>query len=956
MKLLFTLLTILLTIPIKAQGISETFNWVALPDCVYVTQPLREIPIIEDLFPNENKPHTYTNKMRRHKFTNENALPKGNDPVWQNDMGSVPNRGPIENWEGIDNNLGFPPDPSGAAGPNHYVQMVNSRIEIFDKQGNSLYGPNALSSILSSNNGDPIVLYDKFADRWFLSGFGQGNSLSFAMSNTPDPTGTYTVWNYNLPSFPDYPKYGLWHDGYYVTANTGGPDCYILERDEMLLGAAGNPQFVSLSVPGLNTGAGTQTGGFRSVVPSFADFTLPASTEKLNLFYFQDDAWNNVTQDEIRVWEVSADWANISNSNISITQNIPVAPFDSQFDVNWNDIQQPNTNQRIDGIPGAFMYRAQYTDWNTHQSVVLNHTVDINATNTAGIRWYELRKTSGNWTVHQQSTYSPDNNSRWLGSISMDNQGNIGLAYAVSGPNTFPSIMFTGRYATDLINTMTLIEDTIVLGGSSQSGGNRFGDYAHMMVDPDDDQTFWYTCEYMDNSSRSTRIASFKLASDFNVDGGVIALSSPVDGLLTAAETVTVTIKNYGLSTISNFTLGYKVDNSTPVLETYSGPPILPNTIGQYTFAQTVDMSTIGLYNLKSFTDITNDQDSLNDTLVEIVKHLAPDDLGITIINNPSTDNNLSMETVTVTLENFGTDPQSNFDIAYQINGGTPIIENYSLTIAPGTSTTFDFANQGNFLNFGVYDIVAYTSLPGDIDQANDTTYRTIENSNCTPASNCQFGDGITRFKIGNINNPSGCTPGGYTDYSSFTANLLVGADHDVTIESNASPQFVSVWIDYNDNFFFEASEKVVNAFQFNNAGTTQFNINSSEPLGSHLLRAKASDNLNDVGDPCADMQYGETQDYSVNLFTDLSVNENDVSEKITIMPIGNHQYIIDASHFENDSHLRIHNNLGQLVFEKLISKSELNEIKIDLAKLAVGPYLIHIQNSKKSEVVKLIK
>ena len=421
-------LTLLVGSFVNAQATSETFNWSILPDTVYVTQPLRAIPIIEDLFPDEEKEHVYSNNMRRNKFTNANALPQGNDPQWQNEMGNLQNRGPIANWEGVNNGLGFPPDPSGAAGPNHYVQMVNSRIQIFDKQGNTLYGPNALSSILSSNNGDPIVMYDKYADRWFLSGFGQGNSLSFAMSNTADPTGTYTVWNYSLSSFPDYPKYGVWHDGYYVTANTGGPDCYILERDEMLLGAAGSPQFVSLTIPSLITGAGTNTGGFHSVVPASADFTLPPATEKLNLFYFEDDAWSGVPNDRIKIWEVTADWNNVSNSSCTQIQTLNVAPFDSQFNSNWDDITQPGTSQKLDGIPGAFMYRAQYTQWPLHNTVVLNHTVDVNATNQAGIRWYELRNSGTNWTIHQQSTYSPDNHSRWLASLSMDNQGNIGMA------------------------------------------------------------------------------------------------------------------------------------------------------------------------------------------------------------------------------------------------------------------------------------------------------------------------------------------------------------------------------------------------------------------------------------------------------------------------------------------------------------------------------------------------
>ncbi|MDX1350318.1 MAG: GEVED domain-containing protein [Putridiphycobacter sp.] len=955
MRIFYTLILLFVSLHLKAQT-ETSFNWAVLPDCVYVTQPLRDIPIITDLFPNEDKPHVYPIKMRRNKFTNENALPDGNDPLWQDEMGILPNRGPIENWEGIDNNLGFPPDPSGAAGPNHYVQMVNSRIEIFDKQGNSLVGPNALSSVLSSNNGDPIVLYDKFADRWFLSGFGQGNSLSFAMSNTPDPAGSYTVWNYNLSSFPDYPKYGLWHDGYYVTANTGGPDCYVLERDEMLLGASGNPQFISMSIPGLNTGAGTQTGGFRSVIPAFADFALPPASEKLNLFYFQDDAWNNVTQDEIKIWEVTVDWNVPSNSSISAVQNLAVAPFDSQFNVNWNDITQPGTNQKLDGIPGAFMYRAQYTDWTAHQTVMLNHTVDVNGTNQAGIRWYELRKTGTLWTVHQQSTYSPDNQSRWMGSISMDNQGNIGLAYALSSSTTFPSIMFTGRYATDALNMMTLAEDTIVLGGSSQFGGNRYGDYAHMSVDPVDDQTFWYTCEYMDNSSRSTRIASFKLATNNTDDIGVTALPSPTDGLLTATENISIEVKNFGLNDQNNFSVGYQIDNNPPVIETYTAGPLTPNSLDVFTFTQTADLSTIGAYSIKFFTGLATDQNLLNDTATQIVYHLQPNDVGITVINSPSTNNNMSMETISVTIENFGTAPQSNFDLAYQINNGTPVVETFTGTIAAGANTVYNFSTQGDFTNFGIYDIVVFTALASDNNQSNDTLATAVENSNCAPTSNCQFGDGITQFQLGTINNPSGCTPGGYSDYTSISTDLLVGYSHNVSISSAFSPQYVTMWIDYNDNFFFESSEKVISAFQFSNTGTTAFAIDANEPLGMHLIRVKAADNANDTGDPCADFTYGETQDYSVELISDLSIGDNGSSRKIIISTVGESTYLLNASHFETKAVVKIHNSLGQLIFETIAEKSDLAAIKIDLKKFATGPYLIHVQNSENSEIIKVIK
>jgi len=74
-----------------------------------------------------------------------------------------------------------------------------------------------------------------------------------------------------------------------------------------------------------------------------------------------------------------------------------------------------------------------------------NHTVDISTT-VAGIRWYELRKTSGAWSIYQQGTYAPaDNNSRWMGSIAMDSSGNIALGYSVSGSILYPSIRYTGE-------------------------------------------------------------------------------------------------------------------------------------------------------------------------------------------------------------------------------------------------------------------------------------------------------------------------------------------------------------------------------------------------------------------------------------------------------------------------------------------------------------------------------
>jgi len=131
-----------------------------------------------------------------------------------------------------------------------------------------------------------------------------------------------------------------------------------------------------------------------------------------------------------------------------------------------------------------------------------------------GVRWYELRLTSGNASVYQQGTFSPDSSSRWMGSIGMDKVGNIAIGYSASSSATTPSIRYTGRVPGDALGTMQS-EATIFTGAGSQTGSlHRWGDYSSMSIDPSDDCTFWYTTEYIPSNGTfnwKTRIASFKM-------------------------------------------------------------------------------------------------------------------------------------------------------------------------------------------------------------------------------------------------------------------------------------------------------------------------------------------------------------------------------------------------------------------------------------------------------------
>jgi len=245
-------------------------------------------------------------------------------------------------------------------------------------------------------------------------------------------------------------------------------------------------------------------GGFRSPLPADADGSLPPVGTPNYMVVLQDDSWGGVSNDHIKIVEMSIDWNNPNNSSIAVTQQINTESFDSVFTGPWNDIEQPNSSQRLDAVAVIFYYRAQYRRWVGYNTLVLTHVVDLGGLQ-AGIRWYELRDNDdGVWSVYQQGTFAPDDDeSRWMASAAMDDQGNIGMAYSVAGPNTSAGLRFTGRMANDPLGIMTYAEQTIIEGTGAQSGGNRYGDYAHMSVIG---SRFWFTGEYLVNGNGRTRI------------------------------------------------------------------------------------------------------------------------------------------------------------------------------------------------------------------------------------------------------------------------------------------------------------------------------------------------------------------------------------------------------------------------------------------------------------------
>jgi hypothetical protein len=477
------------------------------------------------------------------------------DPVQQTVAASLAMPAPIGSFDGIDQAGGcgncIPPDPNGDVGPNHYVEMVNSSFAVYSKTGTLLAGPTNINSLFQGlsanapcrlyNDGDPVVVYDQIADRWVLSQFAVNGGSGpydecFAISTTPNPAGTYFVYDFHLSDtvFHDYPKLGVWPDAYYMTTNQfggagqtfSGAGAFAFERDKMLLGQTARMVFFD---------EGLVNSSFGGMLPSDLDGTGPP-TGSPNYFAEVDSPINtpSLGADAMRIWKFHVDWSNTANSTFGLNGQpnsiLPVAMWNPSQCVEGQGtcVPQLGSPYMLDVIGDRIMFRLAYRNFGDHESLVVNHSVLADA--RIGVRWYEVRSPGSSPTIFQQGTFAPtDALYRWMGSIAMDHVGNIAVGYSTSSAADYPSIAYAGRLTTDPLGQLSQGEAQLFAGTGSENVGfyvppvGRWGDYSDLTVDPADDCTFWYVNEYFNDvipdpgAPWRTRIGSFKFPGCTNV-------------------------------------------------------------------------------------------------------------------------------------------------------------------------------------------------------------------------------------------------------------------------------------------------------------------------------------------------------------------------------------------------------------------------------------------------------
>lgn len=986
-------LSLLLLISVfHLNSVAQT-NEITGPTFIDSTNVVRSVALSKgNLIPSTKKSKLYNPRNRGiNKVVPGKGFPKTVNPDLQTKMGDIKVKSPLLTFNAAVSRS-TPSDPTGAVGKNHYVNAWNSEFAIWDKQGNVLVPGSSLASIAGTftneTDGDPIVFYDETADRFIVMQFSAERSsptppaLLFAVSQGPDPvnSGWYT-YRFDIEALPDYPKISLWNDGYYITTNKdalspqGEEIVYVLERDKMLEGAD-NVRILGFPLPGIRNNGFYSPAGF-SVVGK--DLPPPGNAP---IIYLQDDEWAGVNEDHLKLWLINVDWNTPASSTISESQEITngVSPFTATFDGGgFQNLPQPGDAVDIDALQGAMMYMTQYRRFSGYNSVVMNFVVDVEPSPAkhAGIRWYELRQAGDGapWIVYQEGTYAPDKSDRFSGSIGIDKTGNIGLGFTVVNDDVrqpvFPSIRYTGRYSNDPPGLMSIEEQTIIEGQSPQPRPEgRYGDYAHLSIDPVDGITFWHNAEYFEGLDRINKVGVFRFAATEGNDLGAVSRVTPQSATLTSNEQISVKLRNFGLNPQSNFEVSYSINGGPEVTETFT-ETISAETSATFTFDQTADLSVIGeTYIITISTNLENDANPENDSIETQVKNLPPKDVGVTSIDAPFTSEDLSStEVVTITVENFGGEPQQNFPVSYQVGNNAVVTETFNQVLPVGEIAVYNFNRTANFSSSGRYLVEARTNLENDFDPTNDEETTSISNLECIPdGSDCSAGDGIFYFALGEfMNERIPCTTG-YIDFSEGSTDLDRSENlHTVTVKTNFAEDDVekfSMWIDFNDNAVFEEEERLITSEVIPGvdiAYSYDFNIPADARLGQHLLRIRAGDTsfAGDLNDPCSLMTYGTTHDYSVNIIDkNLDVDNFLLNEaELVVVSYGNSLYraIMETS-FEEPLRITVHNVLGQKLIEnRILNDGDAYVYELDMSYAAPGVYLLRVGNNKNGKVKRFI-
>ena len=853
------------------------------------------------------------------------ALPKGPDPVWQREQGKrhIANRQLLKVFDGLSNDID-PLDNNGAVGPNHFMQCINLDFAIYEKDGNMVVGPVAMNTLFAgvpgseNNEGDPIVMYDGQADRWFaaeFSGFFSDTSyMLIAVSETNDPTGSWYRWSFVMNGFPDYPKFGITENSYLMGANSWGDNIYAFERNVMLDGGA-TPQMVQFQATQI------PNSGFHVIMPMDIDGPFPPAGTPGYFVTINDDAWDG-TSDQLWIYELHVDWANPGDASFQRTQTINVPAFDSDFG-GWSDnIVQPGNSQLLDCIPQVLMNRTQLRRFGDTLSLVCVHSVDVDATDHAGLRWYEVTKdiNGTSWSVRQTGTYAPDGASRWMGSIAQNGSHEISIGYNVSSTAIYPSIRYCGQSATEYANAsgiMDIGETSIFEGSVSQESSSRWGDYTNVSVDPVDDHTFWMANTYnITGYQKGTKIASWNFSPP-----PLKAIFSANKTLTCPNATVTLTDLSVGNPTAWAWTI-------TPATFSFVGGT------GPASQNPQVQFDSTGTYTVSLLTSNTTESDTLVKTAYITITDVAADFAGTpkTLVEGQSVSFSASSDCY----------PDS---WAWSFPGGAP-------------DTFFGYAPPPIIYNsIGTYDVSLTVTRNGSSFTQTKPGYISVIPCKYCPSSFIDSTDDyISRVQVADIDNSS--IGNGYEDFTSFVTDVFRDSTYTIQVDVTVNGdwiQYCNVWVDWNhDCQFSDIDEKIDLGQTPGTQGVHSLSGAITVPANALTgqTRMRIIEKWDTPPESCASGFYGETEDYTLNVRdtlvgTTVPDPASDIHLSLFPNPVKEKIHVNITVPRALDGRFFITNTLGQVMQMRQIPLTPgTHAVSLDATLLPAGTYFLSLEHT----------
>jgi len=183
------------------------------------------------------------------------------------------------------------------------------------------------------------------------------------------------------------------------------------------------------------------------------------------------------------------------------------------------------------------------------------------------------------------------------------------------------------------------------------------------------------------------------------------------------------------------------MDRLVDMIDGISGDEIATTSTGSFidrTYTYTIpDMYNdvpVDLAEIEVAAFITGGDEIINGYKVQAAYTPLAYDIAVVSIDSPSTGVLSDNENIIVTLENFGENTVSNFDISYQVNGGNTVTESFTGSLAYNETSQFTFYTTYDFSAPGDYEIVANTSLGGDDVPSNDsssTSFTSVAGGDC---------------------------------------------------------------------------------------------------------------------------------------------------------------------------------------------------------------------------------